>query len=68
MKHNFKIASYSRRMEKILQSNGTRQQAGIFIIIADKMALIRKLMKRDKGRYFTVIKEIVFKSITILNI
>lgn len=55
-------------MEKILQSNGTRQQAGIFIIIADKMALIRKLMKRDKGRYFTVIKEIVFKSITILNI
>lgn len=43
-------------MDKVPQSNGTRKQAAIAILISNKMYLKLKLMRRDKERYFILIK------------
>jgi hypothetical protein len=54
---------------KIYQANGPRKQAGVAILISDKVDFKPTLIKRDKEGHSTLIKgEIHKKEITIINL
>jgi hypothetical protein len=55
--------------KKIYQANGHRKQAGIAILISDKVDFKPKLIKQDKEGHSILIKgEIHQKEITIINL
>jgi hypothetical protein len=55
--------------KKIYQANGPRKQAGVEILISDKVDLKPTLIKRDKEGHSILIKgEIDQKEITIINL
>jgi exonuclease III len=55
--------------KKIYQANGPRKQAGVAILISDKVDLKPTLIKRDKEGHSILIKEeIDQKEITIINL
>ena len=55
--------------QNILQSNGTRKQACITVLMADKIGFNIKLIRRDKEGHVILIKETLNQEdITILNI
>jgi hypothetical protein len=54
--------------KKIYQANGPLKQAGVVILISNKVNFKLKLVKRDKGGHFILIKgEIHEEEITIIN-
>jgi exonuclease III len=54
---------------KIYQANGPRKQAGVAILISDKVDFKLTLIKRDKKGHYILIKgEIHQKEITIINL
>jgi exonuclease III len=55
--------------KKIYQANGPRKQAGVAILISDKVDFKHTLIKRDKERHSILIKgEIDQKEIKIINL
>jgi exonuclease III len=55
--------------KKINQDNDHRKQAGVAILISDKVDFKPTLIKRDKEGHFILIKrEIDQKEITIINL
>jgi hypothetical protein len=55
--------------KKIYQANGPQKQAGVSILISDKVDLKLKLIKWDKEGHSILIKgEIDQKEITIINL
>jgi exonuclease III len=55
--------------KKIYQANGPRKQAGVAILISDKVVFKPTLIKRDKEGHSILIKgEIHKKEITIINL
>jgi exonuclease III len=64
-KHYFRI----RGVKKFFQSNGPRKQAGVAIIISNKIDFQSKLIKHDKKGHFIFIRgKIHQKKVSILNI
>jgi exonuclease III len=58
-----------KRWEKTFQANGPQKQAGVAILLSDKVDLKLKLVRRDKEGHFTLIKgKINEEQITIVNI
>jgi exonuclease III len=54
---------------KIYQANGPRKQAGVAILISDKLDFKPTLFKRDKEGHYILLKgEIHKKEITIINL
>jgi hypothetical protein len=43
--------------KKVFQANGPRKQAGVLIVIANKIDFHPKVIKHDEGRHFIFIKE-----------
>jgi exonuclease III len=63
-KHWLKVKGW-----KIYQANGPRKQAGVAILISDKVDFKLTLIKRDKKGHYILIKgEIHQKEITIINL
>jgi hypothetical protein len=55
--------------KKIYQANGPRKQAGVAILISDKVDFKLTLIKRDKEGHSMLIKgKIDQKEITIINL
>jgi hypothetical protein len=55
--------------KKIYQANCPSKQAGVVILTSDKMDLNPKLVRRDKGGHFILIKGATHqKEITIINL
>jgi tRNA 2-selenouridine synthase SelU len=55
--------------KKIYQANGPRKQAGVAILLSDKVDFKPTLIKRDKEGHSILIKgEIDQKEITIINL
>ena len=55
--------------KKIFYANGDQKKAGVGILISDKIDFETKTMKRDKERYYIMIKgSIQEEDITIINI
>jgi exonuclease III len=55
--------------KKIYQANGLQRQAGVAILISDKVDFKPTLIKQDKEGHFKLIKgEIDQKEITIINL
>jgi exonuclease III len=55
--------------KKIYQANGPRKQAGVAILILDKVDFKPTLIKQDKGGHCILIKgEIDQKEITVINL
>jgi exonuclease III len=55
--------------KKIYQANGTENQAGVAILISDKVDFKLTLIKRDKEKHSILIKgEIHQKEIIIINL
>jgi exonuclease III len=53
----------------IFQTNGLKKQAGVAILISDKIDFQQKVIKKDKQRQFIYIKVKIFQEeISILNI
>jgi exonuclease III len=53
----------------IYQANGPQKQAGVVILISDRVDFKLKLLKRDKKGHFIVIKGAIHKEeITIINL
>jgi exonuclease III len=64
-KHGLKMKGW----KKIYQANGPRKQAGVAILISDKVDFKPTLIKRDKDGHSILIKgEIDQKEITIINL
>ena len=59
----------SERLEKIFQANGLKKQAGVAILISDKINFQPKDIKKDKEGHFILIKgKILQEALSILNI
>ena len=59
----------SERLEKIFQANGLKKQAGVAILISNKIDFQPKVIKRDKEGHFIHIKGKIFQEEhSILNI
>jgi exonuclease III len=54
--------------KKIYQANGPRKQAGVAIIISDKVDIKLTLVKGDKGNFILIKGEIYQKEVTISNL
>jgi exonuclease III len=54
--------------KKIYQANGPRKQAGVAILISDKVDFKPTLIKRDKGHSILIKGEIDQKKVTIINL
>ena len=55
--------------KKIFHAHGAKKKAGVAILISDKIDFGIKAMKRDKERYYIMIKgSIQEEDITIINI
>ena len=55
--------------ERIFQANGLKKQAGIAILISNKIYFQPKVIKKDKERHFILIKGKIFQEeLSILNI
>ena len=58
-----------RRWKNILHANGKQNKAGVTVLISDKIDLKIKKIRRDKERYYIMIKgSIQEEDITIVNI
>jgi hypothetical protein len=58
----------SERMEKRVQANGIQKQAGVAILISDKADFKPKLVKRDEGGHYILIKGIIHQEeMTVIN-
>ena len=56
-------------MEKVLQANGPRKQAGFDILIYNKIDFQPKVIKHDEEGHFIVIKGKIYQEkVSILNI
>ena len=63
--HKLKVKGWS----KVIHTNGTRKQAGVAIMISDKLDFKPKLIRRDKEGHFLLVKgTIQQEDITIVNI
>jgi hypothetical protein len=59
----------SERLEEIYQANGPPKQAGVAILISDKVHFKHTLVKQDKEGHFLLIKGTTYqKEITIINL
>lgn len=58
----------SKRWRKEFQANGTKKQAGITILMSDKIELKVKSIRRDKRHLILIEETINQEDITILNI
>ena len=55
--------------KKIFHANGDQKKAGLAILISDKIDFEIKAMKKDKERYYIMIKgSVQEEDITIINI
>ena len=54
--------------KKIFYANGDQKKAGVGILISDKIVFETKTMKRDKERYYIMIKGSIQEEDTIINI
>jgi exonuclease III len=54
--------------KKIYQANGLQKQAGVAILISDKVDFKLTLIKQDKGHSILIKGEIHQKEITIINL
>ena len=54
--------------KRIFHANGDQKKAGVAILISDKRDFEIKAVKRDKERYYIMIKGSVQEDITIINI
>ena len=48
--------------EKVFQANGPKKQAGVAILISNKIDFKEKSIRRDGDRYFILIKEQFIKT------
>jgi hypothetical protein len=46
--------SQSKRMEKVFQANGPRKQAGVTILISNKIVFQSKVIKNDEGHFIFI--------------
>ena len=59
----------NERLEKISQANGLKKQAGVAIVISNKINFQPKVIKKDKEGHFIPIKGKIFQEeFSILNI
>ena len=59
----------SKRLKKNFQANGPKKQAGIAILISNKIDFQPKVIKKDKEGHFIFIKGKIFQEeLSILNI
>ena len=64
-----RIHTETEVLEKIFHTNGDQKKAGVAILISDKIDFEIKAVKRDKERYYIIIKgSIQEDDITIINI
>ena len=52
----------------IFYTNGDQKKAGVAILISDKIDFKTKAVKRDKERYYIMIKGLIQEDITIVDI
>ena len=53
----------------IFQANGMKKQAGVAMLISNKIDFQPKVIKKDKEGHFTLIKDKIFQEeLSILNI
>ena len=63
------IQTKSEGWKKIFHENGDQKEAGVEILISDKIDFKIKTVARDKERYYTMIKGSIHEEdITIVNI
>ncbi|KAG3270690.1 hypothetical protein H1C71_023383, partial [Ictidomys tridecemlineatus] len=63
--HRLKV----KRWEKIYHEHGPRKQAGVAILISNKIDFKTKLIKRDKEGHYILLKGTIHQQdITIINI
>ena len=55
-------------MQKIVQSNRPKKQAGVAILMSNKIDFKLKSIKRDKGHFILVTGKIHQEEISILNL
>jgi hypothetical protein len=58
----------SKRLENIFQANGPKKQAGVAILILNKINFQPKVIKKDKEGHFILIKGKIYQELSILNI
>jgi exonuclease III len=63
-KHWLKVKGW----KKVYQANGPCKQAGVAILISDKVEFKLTLIKRDKGHLILIKGEIHQKEMTIINL
>ena len=57
-----------RGWEKIFHANGQDRKAGIAILISDTIDFKMQAIKKDKKRYYLMVKGSIQKDITIVSI
>ena len=57
-----------RGWKKIFHANGNQKKAGVAILVADKIDLKIKIIKRDKEAHYIMIKGSIQEDITIINV
>jgi hypothetical protein len=56
-------------MKMVFQANGSKKQAGVAILISNKIDFLQKVIKRDREEQFIFIKKKIHRDdISILNI
>jgi hypothetical protein len=59
----------SNRLEKIFKANVLKKQAGVAILISNKIEFHPKVIKKDRGGHFILIKGKIFQDeLSILHI
>ena len=62
------IQTEGERLENVFHANRNQKKEGVAILISDKRDFEIKAVKRDKERYYIMIKGSVQEDITIINI
>ena len=62
--HYFRVKGW----KTIFQENGLKKQAGVAILISNKIVFQPKVIKKDKEGYFIHIKGKIYQELSILNI